>query len=372
MSEFTVSRVTKLQKMITSSTQKLDGLLVVKPTNVTYLSGFTGDSTYLLVFPESAALLSDSRYTIQLYEEAPEIPARIRNAKTSLQSMAEREITDQQHRGTFRLGIESDGMSYQEFLDCQTKFQTKNIEVVPVKGLVEQLRSIKDKFEISQIRQAVYIAQKAYKTIMAGLLPSMLEREIAVELEYQMRKMGATDLGFHTIVGVGSRAALPHAVPGNARVDESDLLLIDWGADVGGYKSDFTRTAVTGKLTPKFKKIYGIVREAQQAAIAAIKPDVACNTIDSIARDVINKAGYGKNFGHGLGHSVGLDIHESPSFAVKDETILKPGMVLTVEPGIYLESWGGIRIEDDILVTKDGCEVLTSALSSQLEDMIFN
>lgn len=372
MSEYTQARLARLQKAICASSNKLDALLVVKPTNVTYLSGFTGDSTYLLVFPNSAVLLSDSRYTIQLYEEAPEIPSQIRDTQTSLLSLAQIMVAEQTDGGKFRLGIESDGMTFKDFSEYQEKLNSDDLEVVPVAGAVEKLRAVKDKYEILQTREAVRIAQKAYRMIMAGLTPKMTEWEIAVEIEYQMRKMGAKNAAFPTIVGVGPRAALPHAVPGKAAVEESDLLLIDWGADINGYKSDYTRTAVTGKLTAKFKKIYSIVREAQQSAIAAIKPGVKCSEIDAIARNTIKKAGYGKNFGHGLGHSVGLDIHESPAFSPKNETILQPGMILTVEPGIYLEDWGGIRIEDDILVTKDSCEVITSGLSSLLDDMIFN
>lgn len=373
MSEYTQARLSRLQKKIGAASFKADALLVVKEPNVTYLSGFTGDSTEALVFPDKAYLLSDSRYTIQLSEEAPEIPAIIRDNKTSLLSLVRQAIAN--HSGEnkkFRLGIEGDGMMFSTFMVYQQKLSEFDIEVVPVSGMVEQLRAVKDKFELEQIRQAVVVAQKAYRALIATLTPKMTEQDAALELEYTMRKLGARKAAFPSIVGVGPRAALPHAVPGASRIEDSDQLLIDWGADVNGYKSDLTRSSITGKLSPKFKKIYSIVYGAQAAAIEAVKPGVKCSEIDAVARDFIAKAGYGKYFGHGLGHSVGLDIHESPSFSPKDDTILSPGMVITVEPGIYLEGWGGIRIEDDILVTKNGCEVLTSALSNRLEDMVYN
>ncbi len=373
MSEYTQARLARLQKRISSSSFKADSLLIVKDTNVTYLSGFTGDSTYLLVFADKAFLLSDSRYTIQLSEEAPEITALIRDNKTSLLSLVRQAIAN--HSGEnkkFRLGIEGDGMTYALFTAFKKLLGDFDIDVVPVTGEVEALRAIKDKYELEQIRQAIVVAQKAYRALIATLTPKMTERDAALELEYTMRKLGARKAAFPSIVGVGPRAALPHAVPGNFRIEESDQLLIDWGADVNGYKSDLTRSSITGKLSPKFKKVYSVVYDAQAAAIAAVKPGVKCSKIDAVARDFIAKAGYGKYFGHGLGHSVGLDIHESPSFSPKDDTVLKPGMVITVEPGIYLQDWGGIRIEDDILVTKNGCEVITSALSNRLEDMIYN
>jgi Xaa-Pro aminopeptidase len=200
------------------------------------------------------------------------------------------------------------------------------------------------------------------------MTPESTEKDIAAELEYRARGFGAKGLSFPVIVAVGPRAALPHAHPTDRRVGESDFTLIDWGANSGLYVSDLTRMVVTGRLSQKFRKIYQVVLEAQLAAIDAIRPGVDCEHVDKVARDVIDAAGYGKYFGHGLGHGIGLEVHESPRFSRgQSHVLLEPGMIVTVEPGIYLSDWGGIRIEDDILVTKTGHEVLTH-VPKQLED----
>jgi Xaa-Pro aminopeptidase len=220
-------------------------------------------------------------------------------------------------------------------------------------------------------RRAVWQAEKAFGVIRASLRQEMTEKQIAADLEYQFRLFGAKGAAFPSIIAIGSRAALPHATPGDQRIEDNDFLLVDWGASEGLYRSDLTRMVVTGKILPKFAAIYEIVLEAQMKAIEAIRPGVVCQDIDAVARRIIAKAGYGKRFGHGLGHGMGLLIHESPRFAVKNQTVLKPGMIMTVEPGIYIPGWGGIRIEDDILVTRGGHEVLTN-VPKQLDDIILN
>ncbi len=372
MSQYTQLRLSRLQKFVKKEQfdgKPIDAFLITNPTNVTYLSGFTGDSTYLLVLPQKSYLLSDSRYTIQLSQQSPEIPALIRNQGQGLFALAEEILAQEVSDSSGTIGIEADCMPMAEYLNIKVSADKKGYNLSPIMGAVERLRSIKDKYEIEQTRKAVEFAIRGFEMIRAGLRPDQTERDLAIELEYQMRKKGADDDGFPTIVGVGQRAALPHAVPGLTKVADGDFVLFDWGAAIGGYRSDLTRVLLTGKKTPKFKKIYNIVRNAQAAAIEAIKPGVACREIDAIARGVIEKAGFGAYFGHGLGHSVGLEIHESPMFSPKCDALLEPGMILTVEPGIYLEDWGGVRLEDDILVTKNGCEVLTRGLSSLLEDM---
>jgi Xaa-Pro aminopeptidase len=189
----------------------------------------------------------------------------------------------------------------------------------------------------------------------------MSELQAAHLLENSMRQFGATVASFPPIVAVGPRAALPHARPTSAMISESDFVLVDWGASAAsGYKSDLTRILVTGKISPKLEKVYGVVLKAQQAAIRSLRAGARCSEIDSVARRVIENAGFGKHFTHGLGHGIGLDIHEGPRLSAASDSELKPGMIVTVEPGIYLEGWGGVRIEDDCLLTRDGCEVLTS------------
>ena len=197
----------------------------------------------------------------------------------------------------------------------------------------------------------------------------MTELEVAAELEYQARRFGAKALSFAAIVAVGPRAALPHATPTAAKLKSSDFLLIDWGANSGLYMSDLTRILVTGKISPKLRKVYGVVLTAKLAAINAIHPGVTCEQVDRVARKIISKAGFGKAFGHGLGHGTGLEIHEAPRLAAGQKTKLRPGMIVTVEPGIYLPGWGGVRIEDDVLVTRTGHEVL-SDVPKKLEDCV--
>jgi Xaa-Pro aminopeptidase len=240
---------------------------------------------------------------------------------------------------------------------------------VPTSGLVEQLRQIKDAEEVERIRQAVWQAEKAFAVLRSTLRPEMTEKQVADELEHQFRLFGAKNAAFPSIIAVGPRGALPHAVPTNKRVGDDDFVLVDWGANERLYCSDLTRMVVTGKISPKFERIYRVVLEAQTRAIAAIRPGAVSQDVDNVAREFITKAGFGRRFRHGLGHGLGMLVHEEPRLAVKNQTVLRPGMVITVEPGIYLPGWGGIRIEDDVLVTRSGHEVLTNA-PKQLEDTV--
>jgi Xaa-Pro aminopeptidase len=234
---------------------------------------------------------------------------------------------------------------------------------------VEQLRMIKDREEIQRTRVACDQARRAFEVVRASLRPEMTELEVAADLEYQARRFGAKCLSFDPIIAAGARAALPHGRASEQRIGAADFTLIDWGVNEGLYMSDLTRMVVTGKISPKLRKIYDVVLQAQLAAIAAIQPGVTCESVDRVARDIITKAGFGKQFGHGLGHGTGLEIHEAPRLAQGQSTVLAPGMIVTVEPGIYLPEWGGVRIEDDILVTREGHEVLTS-VPKELEECV--
>jgi Xaa-Pro aminopeptidase len=236
-------------------------------------------------------------------------------------------------------------------------------------GLIEQLREVKDKHEIAEIREAARYAEQAFAVLRATLRPNRTEKEVADDLEHQIRLFGGKGTSFPSIIAVGARAALPHARPTDKTIGADDFVLVDWGATARHYKSDLTRVLVTGRISPKLERIYGVVLEAQEQAIAAIRPGVTGREVDAVARKVITDAGFGKQFGHGLGHGIGLDIHEAPRLNSANDKPLKPGMVVTVEPGIYLPGWGGVRIEDDILVTKSGHEVLTS-VPKQLNEMV--
>ncbi len=332
-----------------------DAILVTNFTNVTYLTGFTGDDSYLLVGDGIELMLSDPRYAQQIEEECPGLKVALRGPSTTLVSVLKSVVRKAR---ISHLAVEAASMT----LDLHSRMAEAmpQIRWSTTTGLVEKLREIKDKEEIAEIREAVRLAERAFGVIKAALRPEQTEREIAYELENVIRGFGGAGCAFPSIVAAGARAALPHAVPTDQRIGSGNLLLIDWGATARLYRSDLTRVLVTGRISPKLKRIYGVVLKAQELAMAAIRPGALMSDVDRVARSVISDAGYGKRFGHGLGHGFGLEIHESPRLSANQNRPLKAGMVVTVEPGIYLPEWGGVRIEDDILVTRDGHEVLSS------------
>jgi Xaa-Pro aminopeptidase len=336
--------------------KSLDALLVTDEHNVTYLTGFTGDSSYLLIAGERELLVTDGRYTQQLAEECAGLELAIRGPGSQLPDFAAEVVG---RLGLSSVAIEADvvTVSFYEKL----KAGLKSSPLAHTSGLVEHLREIKDDTEIAAIRQAIDIAQRAFVNLRPSLRPGRTEKEVADDLEYQIRLAGGTCGAFPSIIGVGPRAALPHGRPiQKSRLGDFDFVLIDWGARGGLYHSDLTRVLVTGKLSPQLQNVYGVVLAAQQAAIGAIRPGAIMKEVDAAARKLIEEAGYGKQFNHSLGHGIGLQIHELPRLAPDQSRPLAAGMVVTVEPGVYIPGWGGIRIEDDILVTPTGCEVLTS------------
>ncbi len=333
----------------------VDAILVTNFTNVTYLTGFTGDDSYLLVTADGAVMLSDFRYIQQLEEECPGLEMSIRKAGTEMSEAVSNALRAAR---IGKLAVEAGSMTVS--FHAQLSEQLPGIELVATTQWVEHLREIKDREEVAAIREAIAIAERAFAVVRAWMRPEQTEKEIAYELENQIRRFGGSRCSFTPIVGVGPRGALPHATLSDRRVGESDFVLIDWGARGPLYVSDLTRVLVTGRIPPKFEAIYGVVLRAQQAGIAAIKPGAVMQDVDAAARKVIEDAGYGKRFGHSLGHGIGLQVHELPRLAARQERTLKAGMVVTVEPGIYLPGWGGVRIEDDILVTRTGHEVLSS------------
>ena len=361
MTRFAARRA-RLMKLVKQA--GADGLLVTNEKNVTYLTGFTGDSSYLIVTARESRLISDFRYVTQLEEECPDLPTHIRDRSRLLRDAT---IDALGSLKSTRLAVEGDSLTIAEYSHFSENLPKLQLGIS--QGLVETLRQVKDREEITELRQAVREAEKAFAVLRATLRRNRTEKELADDLEYQLRLQGADGSSFPPIVAAGPRAALPHARPTTEPVGEHDLLLVDWGASHQGYKSDLTRVLVTGKISPKLERLYGVVLRAQEQAIAAIRPGKTGREIDDVARGVIADAGFGKYFGHGLGHGIGLDIHELPRLAVQSETPLEAGMVVTVEPGIYLPGWGGIRIEDDVLVTRRGHEVLTSC-PKQLSEMV--
>ena len=342
----------------------MSGALVTNFTNVTYLTGFTGDDSYLLVTGSNAVLISDRRYEEQLQEECPDLELLIRGPGVKMLDSIEKVVKKAKIQ---TLGIEAGSMTVA--LHGEIEKRLEKVQTCPLDDLVEQLRLIKDKDEVKRLRNAVRHAEKAFAVIRASLRPEQSELEVAHELEHRIRMFGGQGCSFDPIVAAGPRAALPHAIPTRGLIGDSDFVLIDWGSTTEGYRSDLTRILVTGRISPKLERIYGLVLKAQLRAIDAIRPGAIMKDVDAVARNTIKDGGFGKQFGHGLGHGIGLDIHESPRLAVDQDEPLKAGMVVTVEPGIYVPGWGGVRIEDDVLVTRDGHEVLTS-VSKQLEECV--
>jgi Xaa-Pro aminopeptidase len=338
----------------------VDALLVASVTNVSYLTGFTGDDSTLLFTSKRGIVISDGRYTTQLQGECPDLDIHIRPVG---QSMVEAiaEITGK--LAIRKLGLESDAVSLADYDELKEKLPS--VEMKGVRGRVEALRMVKDADEIEATREAVRYAERAFSMLRAGLRLEDTEKDAADQLESYLRRCGATSASFPPIVAVGPHAALPHFRPTpQTKIGDDDFVLIDWGASGRPYKSDLTRVLVTGKVTSKFEEVYRAVLSAQERGIAAVRPGVTGRAVDAEARSVIEEAGFGRFFDHGLGHGLGMDIHEAPRLRRESEVVLEPGMIVTVEPGVYLPGWGGVRIEDDVLVTPDGHEVLTHVAKS--------
>jgi Xaa-Pro aminopeptidase len=345
--------------------EQLDFLLVSNPVNVSYLTNFSGESSYLILGRDGALLLSDGRFTEQIAEECPRLETLIRPASTPLQEMTGKTLGK---LGARNVGYESSHLAVSE-LETLTGV-TPGINWKGGKDRVERLRASKDETEIAEIREAIHIAERAFAMFRAMLEPDQTEKELSDALEGYVRRAGGRCTSFPSIVAVGARAALPHAPPSEHRVCESELLLVDWGASGRFYKSDLTRVLLPRKTStlsgsagllaePKLREVYDTVLRAQKGAIAALRPGAKTGEVDAAARRVISDAGYGDYFTHSTGHGLGMQVHEAPMLRPGTEGVLQAGMVVTIEPGIYLPQWGGVRIEDDVLITPDGCEVLT-------------
>jgi Xaa-Pro aminopeptidase len=337
----------------------LDAFYITDPANRFYLSGFSGTTGALLLTRKQYCLLTDFRYTEQAASESPDY--KIIEVPGSYNMVLAEFLKE---NNLFRLGCEGDHLTYNQFSDLQKMLP--GIELKPGSGMVEQLRICKDDSEIKHIEEAVCLADQAFARVLAAVKTGVIEREIALQLEYIMRQSGADGVAFQFIVASGSRSALPHGVASMKTIHSGDLVTFDFGAVYRGYNSDITRTVVMGQPEPRQREIYEIVLEAQMSAISAIKAGVRASAVDQAARDVIEKKGYGRCFGHSTGHGLGLNIHENPRLSAKDETILRPGMVVTVEPGIYLPGWGGVRIEDTVVVEDNGCRILTRSPKDKL------
>lgn len=335
-----------------------DGVLVTKPENMHYFSGFTGGEGAVIITEQESLLITDSRYTEQAEQEA--FGFKIVRQERVLTE----EISAILSRNAKHILIEQNHLPLEAYLAL--KSADTGIEWLPTE--LDSLRNIKDDREIELIRKAVAISDQAFDHVISIIKAGMTEKEVAAELEYQMRKLGSERPAFQTIVASGVRGSLPHGIASDKVIQEGELVTMDFGAVYKGYHSDITRTVCVGKASQKQKELYHIVLDAQLSGVAAVQEDRKNNAVDAAARYVIIQNGYGEYFGHGLGHGVGLEIHEWPRLSPKAEPMtLASGMIVTVEPGIYLPDWGGIRIEDTVLVTSNGYDKLTQSTKKLLE-----
>ncbi|MEA2252527.1 MAG: Xaa-Pro aminopeptidase [Solirubrobacteraceae bacterium] len=334
--------------------READLLLVTDLYNVRWLTGFTGSNAAALVGRDGTRrFVTDFRYLTQSAEQLD--PAWGREISVDLLAGAVKALP----AGDLRLGFDDASMSVRDHAKVAGMLRP-GIELVPAAGVVEELRAIKDDDELEVIRASARLADDALTEVLGRGLVGRTEREVALDLEFTMRRMGAEAASFPPIVAAGDHGALPHAEPRDVAIPAGTLCVIDWGAKLDGYASDCTRTYATGDLDPRDRAVYDIVLHAQEEALAAVRPGPTGREIDAVARSIIDAAGHGEHFGHGLGHGVGLDVHEGPRLSKQGETALAAGMVVTVEPGVYVPGAVGVRIEDLVVVTDDGAEVVSS------------
>lgn len=336
----------------------IDGILVVKPENRRYLSGFTGTSGFLLITDNPSYILTDFRYVEQAARQCTEYQV-VQHGREVVEDLKK---LMNQHK-IQRLGIEESFLTFSQYKEFKDSL---GIELVNISKIIDNMRLVKDKTEIVLLEKAASLADEAFDHIKKFIKAGMSEREISLELEFYMRKHGATGAAFDIIVASGKRSSLPHGVASDKVIEKGDFITMDFGCIWEGYHSDITRTVIMGEPTQRQSDIYQLVLHAQISALNSVKPDLSCKDLDNIARNIIENGGYGENFGHGLGHGVGLEIHEQPRVGSTSETILEPGMVITIEPGIYIAEWGGVRIEDMVLVTENGFKVLTGSTKELL------
>lgn len=342
-------KLTKLRELLKE--QELDALLVTNEFNRRYMTGFTGTAGLALISSDDAVFITDFRYTEQAEKEIEGFRI-VQHTKTIIEEVA----AQAENMGLQTIGFEKDDLTYglYELYNAQVKATLK-----PVSGLVEKLRMVKTEDELVILRQAAKIADEAFTHICTFIKPGVTELEVSNELEFAMRKQGATSSSFSIIVASGLRGALPHGVATDKVIESGDLVTLDFGALYEGYISDITRTVAVGEPSDKLREIYEVTRAAQELAVKMIKPGMTGIEADAIARDYITAKGYGEAFGHSTGHGIGLEVHEGPGLSFRSEIVLVPNMAVTVEPGIYLPGIGGVRIEDDIIMTEDGNVRLT-------------
>jgi Xaa-Pro aminopeptidase len=338
---------------------EFDALLISAMPNIHYLSGFTGSNGLLLIAGDLCLLITDPRYTLQAGQQ---VSGEVRIAKGPL-TRALAEVV--KRRKWKRLGFERNRISFETLSAIESALPATKL--IPIANAVEDARMAKSAEEIEAIRRSVASNSRAFRRALKGFRPGMRESELAAEIDYQQRRAGAEGSAFSTIVASGARSSLPHAHPTREKIADKGILLIDMGAFEDAYASDMTRTLYIGKAPKRFKTLYRAVLDAQLAAIDAVRPGVTAAQVDAAARSVLSAAGFGDAFVHSTGHGLGLEIHEEPRIGKRSKTVLQPGFTITIEPGAYLEGYGGVRIEDTVVVTESGCEVLTPTAKTLTE-----
>lgn len=329
----------------------IDGLLITSPYNRRYMANFTGTAGVVLISAERAQFITDFRYVEQAAKQCVGFEV-VQHTGTIIDEVAEQV----KNLGIQKLGFEAEYLTFSSF---QVYEKAIAAELVPVSGIIEKLRLIKTDAEIKILKEAADIADAAFKHIIEFIRPGKTELEVANELEFFMRKAGATSSSFDTIVASGLRSALPHGVASDKVIEKGDFVTLDYGAYYKGYVSDITRTVAVGEPSAKLKEIYDIVLEAQLRGMNGFKPGMTGKEADALTRDYIAEKGFGEYFGHSTGHGIGLEVHEGPALSVRSDIVLEPGMIVTCEPGIYIPGLGGVRIEDDTMITADHNEALT-------------
>jgi Xaa-Pro aminopeptidase len=333
---------------------QIDVLLITDLVNVRYMTGYTGSNGLALVGPATRAFATDFRYVEQAAEQ---VHASFERRRASLDLLDT--VADALPPGELRLGFEDSHLTVRQHSRLR-ELLPERVELVPVTGLVERLRAVKEPEELDKIRAAAELADAAFERLIRDGLVGRSEREVALALEQDMRERGARRPSFDSIVAAGAHGALPHAEPRDVEIRAGDLVVIDWGAELDGYCSDCTRTVAAGDPGDEARQVYELVLEAQLAGLEAVKAGVGGREADAAARAVIQAGGHGDHFGHGLGHGVGIAVHEAPRLSQRSEDVLRAGNVVTVEPGVYLPGKFGVRIEDLVVATEDGREILTS------------
>lgn len=339
---------------------KSEVLLFLDMKNIRYLTGFTGSDGALIIGERERLLLVDGRYTNQARRECEGL-VEVFEYREKIEGIESIILEG----GLKSIWFEPTAMNVGTYLKLKEKLE--GVSLNPIPDAIASIREIKDEAEIACIQKAAEISSQALTAVLGFIKPGVQERDIAIELEYQMGKCGAADASFATIVASGTNSAQPHASPGSRKIQNGDIVMIDYGAVYCGYHSDETCTFVVGRGDDKQKEVYALVKEAHDRALQAVKAGVSCKEIDRIARECIEQANLGKYFSHGTGHGVGLDVHEAPRIAAQSENILEEGMVVTIEPGIYIPDLWGIRIEDMAVVHYDGVEVLTKVPKDYIE-----